>query len=134
MNKLQGLITEVVTEGELSLVKTRIGNHIFSSIVVDTPKNAPYLNEGNEVYLLFKENEVVLATHFSGNISMQNKFFCTIVSIEMGKLLANIVLDFNGSRVCSMITALSANAMGLKIGDKVTAMVKTNEISLSQHG
>ena len=65
---------------------------------------------------------------------MQNKFFCTIVSIEMGKLLANIVLDFNGSRVCSMITALSANAMGLKIGDKVTAMVKTNEISLSQHG
>jgi len=42
-------------------------------------------------------------------------------------------MSFHECNVVSVITASAAQQLGLATGDSVTAMVKTNEISLSPH-
>ena len=131
MNQLPGMISEILSEGHLSIVKIAAAGGAFKAIVIDTPQTAPYLEAGNKVHMLFKENEVVIAKSFSGLISLQNRFESTIMSLEMGKLLCKVVMNFKGFEISSLITAHAAVQLNLAIGDNVTAMVKTNEISLS---
>jgi molybdate transport system regulatory protein len=133
MNQLPGIISEILSEGHLSIVVINAAGCIFKAIVIDTPQTAPYLSIGNPVNMLFKENEVVIAKSFSGLISLQNKFDSTIKTLELGKLLCKVTMDFRGYKIISLITAHAAIQLNLTIGDSVTAMVKTNEISLSPH-
>jgi molybdopterin-binding protein len=133
MNQLPGVISEIISEGHLSIVQVEALGHTFKAIVIDTPQTAPYLREGNNVNMLFKENEVVIAKSFSGLISLQNRFDSIIKALEMGKLLCKVTMDFQGHQLISLITAHAATQLTLAIGDSVTAMVKTNEISLSVH-
>ncbi len=133
MNQLPGIISEILSEGQLSIVKITITGGVFSAIVIDTPSTASYLEKGALVNMLFKENEVVVAKDFSGQISLQNRFDCAIVGMEMGKLLCKVIMNYQGFEIRSLITANAALQMDLAIGDKVTAMVKTNEISLLPH-
>ena len=133
MNSLTGIIHEIKSEGHLSLVKIKINEDVFSSIVIDTPETALFLSLGASINILFKENEVVLAKSFSGQISLQNKFESTIDSIEMGVLLCKVVMNYKGNKIVSLITANAATQMNLVVGEAITAMVKTNEISLSPH-
>jgi molybdate transport system regulatory protein len=130
---LPGIIQQIQTEGHLSIVRIKVDNDLFSSIVIDTPQTASYLAVDTKIDMLFKENEVVIAKSFSGQISMQNRFACTIRSIEKGKLLSKLVLNYYQHTITSLITTNATNQLQCIVGDEVIAMVKTNEISLSPH-
>jgi molybdate transport system regulatory protein len=133
MNVLPGSIQEIRTEGHLSLIKIKIDNDLFSSIVIDTPQTAAHLMIDAPINMLFKENEVVIAKVFAGQISLQNRFTCTIRSIEKGKLLSKLVLNYHQHTITSLITTNAVEQLQCVVGDEITAMVKTNEISLSPH-
>ena len=136
MNKLAGTIASIATEGNLSLVKIipEINDRdIITAIVIDNPQTAAWLVHGNKVNIIFKETEVIIAKQFSGQISVQNKFLCTIQKVEKGSLLAKIVLDYSGAEINSIITVNAVNKLELIAGDEVTALVKTNEISIIPH-
>ncbi|MEO8252763.1 MAG: TOBE domain-containing protein [Flavobacterium sp.] len=133
MNLLSGNITEIKTEGSLSLVKLMVQNCAITSIVIDTPENAEYLTIGNPTQIFFKETEVVLAKAFSGMISLQNKLICTVNSFEKGKLLCKITLDFQDTKIVSVITRNAFDQLNIQENDEVMAMIKTNEISLATH-
>jgi molybdate transport system regulatory protein len=79
---------------------------------------------------LFKESEVSIAKNFSGLISLQNRFDCIITRVELGKLLAQITLNFHGNIIDSIISSGSAKRMNLAVGDSVVALVKSTEITL----
>lgn len=133
MNQLPGIIKEIISEGHLSIVRISALGNIFSAIVIDTPATAPYLKEGGPVNMLFKENEVAIVKSFSGLISLQNRFEGTVKELEQGKLLCKVIVDYKGVTITSIITTNAAKQLNLTIGDQVTAMVKTNEMSLSPH-
>ena len=133
MNQLPGIIKEILSEGQLSIVRITACGDIFSAIVIDTPATAPYLVKDGPINMLFKENEVVMAKSFSGLISLQNRFEGVIKELEQGKLLCKVVIDYKGVGINSIITANAAIQLNLAVGDQVTAMIKTNEISLSPH-
>ncbi len=131
MNQVKGIIREILSEGHLSVVEIEAAGSLFKAVVIDTPATAPYLKAGNPVNMLFKENEVVMAKSFSGHISIQNRFESTIIALEVGKILCKVTMNYQGFQLVSLITAHAAIQMNLTVGDTVTAMVKTNEISLS---
>ncbi len=131
MNIFKGIIESVDTEGNLSVVRVQADNLQVTAIVVDTVVSAPFLIPGNDINVHFKELEVVLARNFSGQISFQNQWTGTITEIELGKLLASVTLKCGNNSITSIITNRAATDMNLRPGDTVTAMVKTNEISLS---
>ncbi|MCW5515987.1 TOBE domain-containing protein [Muriicola sp. Z0-33] len=133
MNSLKGHIAEITVNGSMSLVTLTLGEAItLKSIVIDTPQTAPYLQEGVELNLLFKETEVVIANDDIPGISMQNQIPATISNIEMGVLLSRLVLQSAAGIIVAVAAAEAIRKMQLKEGDKVIALIKLNEIILSE--
>ena len=94
MNILHGEIMELLSEGELSLVKVLAYGQIFHSIVIDTPDSSPYLTKGHPVRLLFKETEVIIATTDPLSVSVRNQLRCRVKKITAGKLLCELTLSW----------------------------------------
>ena len=133
MNTLHGEIAEVITEGELSLVRVRAAGLLFYSIVLDTPATCPYLKKDHPVRLLFKETEVIIAKQYPLLISVRNQVQCRVEKITTGKLLCEVTLGWPGPPIRSIITRAACEELDLKENDAVIALIKTNEVSLSPH-
>lgn len=131
MNQLSGHITSIATEGPLSLVGVDVSGTALTAIIVDTPATATWLVTGNPVSVVFKENEVAIATSPLGALSIRNRLHATITSLEMGSLLCIVGLNFAGKALSSVITAQSARDLTLIPGMNVVALIKSNEISLA---
>ena len=60
MNILKGNIDRIKVSGDLSIVEVKVGELVFSIILIDTPESADFLKIKNEVRVIFKETEVIL--------------------------------------------------------------------------
>ncbi len=65
-------------------------------------------------------------------LSARNQFKGTIKSIKLGQVMAEVVLAVGDIEVVSLISRVSAERMGLKAGDKVTAIVKATEVMVAK--
>lgn len=132
MNSIKGIITDVKVEGSLSLVSIDTKAGKLSSIIIDTPENLHYLKPGHEINAIFKETEVVLATGINLSISLQNRLEGVVSTLKRGKLLSKVVIDSPAGPITSIITSNAVSQLRIEVGSKVTAMIKTNEIMLSE--
>jgi molybdopterin-binding protein len=130
MNRLRGHITDVITEGGLSLVEISVGSDVLTAMLVETPESADYLHTGNTVSVLFKETEVSLGKELSGGLSLRNRLAATIKTIRLGALLAEVDLEYAGHRLVSIVTRRAVERMQLTEGDEVEALIKANEVML----
>ncbi len=134
MNKLKATIKNIESSASISLVDLESGGTLFSCVIIETPDTADYLAIGNKVDILFKETEVSITKDFNGVISLRNKIVSIIKSIDRGKILSKLILDFNGEEIGSVITTRSVNQLNLKIGDRVAGYIKANEVSIMKDG
>ena len=132
MNRLLGTIDNIESEAGLSLVDVLVGNERLTAFVVDTSESCSYLKKGEKVQLLFKETEVALAKDFSGRLSVRNLFLCPIKDVKIGRLLAQIELDFHGEKVVSVISSRAARELDLAPGQQAWWLLKSNELSLME--
>jgi molybdate transport system regulatory protein len=132
MNQLPGTITVVETAGDISLVTIAAAGESFSTLVIDTPATASYLQPGKDIVMVFKETEMSIGKGLSGGLSLRNRFPATIRQIESGTLLSCVHLDFKGVALQAVITTRSVAELQLAAGDAVVGLVKTNEISLTE--
>lgn len=131
MNRLTGQIKNIDICKDLSLVKVQCGSVILSSIVIETPKTVDYLIKEGVIDVLFKETEVIISRNKEKWISLQNQIPCCILKIKEGRLLSSLSLDFEGQEIGSIITSNAVKNLELKEGMNVYAMIKTNEMMLS---
>ncbi|PKV49065.1 molybdate transport system regulatory protein [Aquimarina sp. MAR_2010_214] len=132
MNVLQGKITSIKTNGSLSLVTVGIDDIYFNTIIIETPDTASYLKQGNHIKMIFKETEVIVGKGVEHSLSIQNKAIGEIINIKKGKLLSTVIIDSTVGHLTAIITSDAADQMQLEIGEKITAMIKTTEIMLSE--
>ena len=132
MNILKGKIESLNVNGGLSIVKVIVGDISFSSIVIDTPKTAPYLKKGNDINIIFKETEVIIGRGLTDGISLRNKIIGQVKSIDSDKLLSKIVVKSEIGEITSIITSNAVEQLQIEVGTQVTAMIKTNELMLSE--
>jgi len=133
MNSLEGHIKEVQVNGNLSLVTVALSDQIlFKAIVIETPETASYLTPGHLVKVLFKETEVIIGKDIKHLISLQNQVRGVIRTIERGLLLSNIMINTPAGDISSIITTNALDQLSLEEELTVCAMVKTNEIMLSE--
>ena len=132
MNVLKGNIAEVRVNGELSIVRVNVRNHLLSCIVIDTPETVDYLVQGEQVKVIFKETEVIIATGKTEGISLRNKFKGEVVRIDSDILLSKLAIETQVGTITSIITSNAVQDLGVKIETEVTAMIKTNELILSK--
>ncbi|MCA6073495.1 TOBE domain-containing protein [Fulvivirga sedimenti] len=132
MNRIQATITEVSSSGNLSIVKLAVAKIPLSAVILDTIETSPFVQVGNLVSVLFKETEVTIADITVERISLRNRFPGEIVEIETGKLLTRLQLKTDAGMIRALITTESANELQLAQGSEVVAMIKTNELMLSE--
>ena len=132
MNVFSGNIEAINVNGELSIVTIKVDSISFTAIVIDTPKTASYLVVGNPIKVVFKETEVIIGIGSVDGISLRNKLFGKVVSIESDNLLSKLIIQTDIGNVTSIITANSVKRLKIKIGTEVCGMVKTNELLLSE--
>ncbi len=132
MNTLQGQISNIEVNGSLALVTVIVKNVSFTAIIIETPKTASYLKIGNTITILFKETEVVITTGPPEHISLQNQILGTVKKLEKGTLLSKLIIDTEIGEIVSIITSNAVQKLSIEKGSEITAMIKTNEILLSQ--
>ena len=133
MNKLKGSIGKVEVSGSLSMVTISIGDSTsFKSIVIETPETALYLQEGKPVNIIFKETEVILAKGNPDGISLINRIPAEVKDIKAGGILCEVNLATEAGPVSAILSRHAVDLLSLKKGDQVTAMVKLNEIMISE--
>src|SRR5690606_11190825 len=125
MNTLKGKIEYVTVNKNLSLIGVNVNGQLLSTIVIDNPDTATYLKPGNSIKIIFKETEVIIGIGKTDNISLQNKFTGTVLSVETGELLSKLTINTTVGKIISIITTNAVSQLGLKKGSEVTAMVKT---------
>jgi molybdopterin-binding protein len=65
-------------------------------------------------------------------LSARNQFPGTVKSVKLGGVMAEVVVTVGGLEVVSVITRASAEHLGLKAGDKVTAVIKSTEVMIAK--
>ncbi len=132
MNSISGKISSIETSGSLSLVGIEAGSVYLTSIVIDTPTTLPLLKIGNKVQAIFKETEVAIGTEEKQKVSLQNQLPGTIKRIETSELLTKVVIQTETNQISSIITTKAVETLGLVEEMSVTALIKTNEIMISE--
>ncbi len=65
-------------------------------------------------------------------ISARNKLQGTVTSIKLGGVMAEVVVQVGENEIVSVVTRTSAEELGLKEGDEVTAIIKSTEVMLAR--
>jgi len=65
-------------------------------------------------------------------LSARNQFEGVIKSLKSGAVMAEVVVAVGDLEFVAAITRGSAEAMGLKVGDKVKAVVKATEVMVAK--
>ncbi|MDT3700629.1 MAG: TOBE domain-containing protein [Thermincola sp.] len=64
------------------------------------------------------------------NISGRNKLAGTVKEVKSGAVMAQVIMDVNGQQVVSAITNDSVGELGIKVGDRVTALIKSTDVMI----
>lgn len=131
MNIIKGTITEIISDNGLSLIYLQCGNQKMKSIVINDEKGKSGFMVDSLITIMFKETEVFIGKGWKHEISLRNQFRGVIKSIQKGKLLAEIIIETEIGNISSVITVDATAELTLAPKDKVTAMIKTNEVLLS---
>ena len=132
MNILKGTIEKLSVSGSLTLINLKVQHLPITAIVIDTPETASYLKIGNAISVVFKETEVIIGKGNTDQISMRNKFVGIISKVQSKELLSKLTIDTPVGEISSIITTNAVQQLNLTEGIEVTAMIKTNEIMLSE--
>lgn len=63
-------------------------------------------------------------------LSARNQLTGTVRSVELGAVMAEVVVDVDGQQIVSAITRSSAERLGLAEGRQVTVFIKATEVML----
>lgn len=65
-------------------------------------------------------------------LSARNQLPATVKSVTLGNVMAEVVMDVSGVEVVAAITRGSAEALDLKAGDSVRAVIKATEVLIDK--
>lgn len=130
MNRLSGKITGIESDKGISIVDIMTDGGPLSAMILETPETAPYLKIDKPIFAIFKETEVAIGKGGSENISYLNINDGVVEGFNLGDVLSEITLSANGKTIRSIITKRAFNRLGIKKGDSVKWIIKSNEISI----
>ena len=66
-------------------------------------------------------------------LSARNQLKCKVSNVELGAVMANIKIEVEDpNTITAVITKESAERLGLKEGDDVTALIKSTEVIIGK--
>ena len=65
-------------------------------------------------------------------LSARNQLEGTVEEVQLGGVMAHVVVRVGNNQIESVITRRSAEQMALKVGDKVKVVIKSTEVMLQK--
>ena len=130
MNRLLAHVVSHESYEGLSRVTLTCHEELFTSLLIDIESLGAITKEDG-FWILFKENEVMLASKES-DVSASNAFVSEVVSVKQGRVLSEVVLNFHGVNISSIITTASLQRLGIEEKKEFLWFVKANEITLQR--
>ena len=66
------------------------------------------------------------------NDSLRNRVIGTVKEIVSDKVVSEVILETTAGTISAVITTRSVQVLGLKIGDRVHALIKATNVSLER--
>ena len=132
-NQLVGIV-ELIEQGKINAsiyIKLKSGYTMVSVITNGAVENLN-LQVGDEVVTIFKSSAVLLTTDTSLNISARNKLTGVIETIHFGEVNSEVVVNIGGDLIASVITKNATGNLDNKIGDSVTAVIKSSDVMIGK--
>ena len=97
-------------------------------ILLTCQRSVNYRNYSDRARLLGQHGVLLLHDTIS-----RNRLEGKIVELQLGGVMAHVVIRVGENLIESVITKRSAEEMKLKVGDKVSAVIKSTEIMLEKN-
>ncbi|OCL84776.1 TOBE domain-containing protein [Arcobacter porcinus] len=120
-------VKSIQTSDSLNIIEFDFYNNIFKMMSLDLIEN---LQVGSRVELLVKPTNISISKNHIEDISLSNQALAKIISINSGKLLSNIILEINDTKLESIITKSSQERLNLKENDEVNILIKASDLSI----
>lgn len=130
MNKIKAKIENYISNYDISVVDLNADGDHFVSIIMEEPSFFNAISNSNDVHIVFKESDVVLAKNLSGKLSMRNCFQSKVLNIIKGEVLSEVKLAYKSSIITSIITARSLSELDIKIDDTISWLIKATSVSI----
>ncbi|HTP28374.1 MAG TPA: TOBE domain-containing protein [Steroidobacteraceae bacterium] len=65
-------------------------------------------------------------------LSARNQLAGAVKSVKLGAVMAEVVVDIGGREIVAEITKASVERLGIKVGDAVTAIIKSTEVMIGK--
>jgi len=133
-NQLMGKIGEIKqakVNAEVSIVlKSGV---ILVSTITNSAVEELGLEIGDEVVGIIKASSVLISNALDVATSARNKLLGVITDIKIGEVNAQVSVDIGQNDVVvSTITAESVRALGLAVGSRVCAIIKSSSILIGK--
>lgn len=134
-NQIRGKVIRIIEDGTIALVYIRVADTEALVSLVDAGVPASLaLSEGSDVRVMFRASDISLAVTEKDNpmkLSFPNQIRGTVTQIISGPTLVIVHMDTPAGPIVSAIIPSAAEAIGLKVGDEVTALFKALDVSLA---
>jgi len=129
MSQIKATIKAIENFKSLNIVSFDFNEIVLKMVSLDLNED---VKSGKKVMLNIKPTSVAIAKNLCGMLSYSNQIVSIIKDMEVGELLCSLKLLAGEDEFESIITTSSAKRMDLHIGDEITALIKANEISISE--
>ncbi|WP_457747539.1 TOBE domain-containing protein [Sulfurimonas sp.] len=129
MSKFLATLQEIKNKDSLYILTFKSKSHTFKMMSLDLEQT---ITQGSTVQLECKASSVAIAKDFTGELSYGNQLEGRIVALEYGELLTHLYIDIKESIIESLITSDSAKKMNLKVNDRVSALIKSSDLSIRE--
>ncbi len=129
LNSIKTTVKKINNYEELNIVEFDFKNITLSMMGLELPNG---IKEGTNVILGVKPSHVTIAKSYNLEVSYSNKIKGHIIDIIEGKLLCNIIISCEDTKIESLITKKTKENMHLKIGDKVIVLIKSTELFIKE--
>lgn len=130
-NQLKGTITNV-TEGAVNGVVTiAVGDASIKANITMEAIKALDLAEGKDAYAIIKATNVMFAAGSEPvkGISARNQLAGTVSTVKKGAVNGHVAIELaDGSKVTGSITNEAIEGLGLEVGAKALAIVKSTDV------
>jgi molybdate transport system regulatory protein len=108
------------------------GGTTITAIVTNGAIDNLGLQEGMDAYAIIKASSVVIGSDLTGaKLSTRNQLTGTITKLIEGPVSCEVDLDLaGGNTISAVVTQVSANQLGLAVGNSATALFKASSVIL----
>lgn len=129
LNSIKAKVKQIYNYDGVNVVEFDFDGTTLDMMSLELPSS---IEKGTSVILGIKPSHVTVAKSYNLEISYSNRLKTNIIDINEGELLCNVIMSCGDARIESLITKRSKNNMHLKVGDKVTTLIKSSELFIKE--